>query len=527
MTARLSQDERFIIIEQTTMEERRQLELSFTKKINDWWIIKKKNPSANVDECFIMNQCIIPKGLYLELINVCNEFNYSLDFIDGFNCKIKNCGITYEGFKEYVDNLFRKNETIHPTEYQIKAAYSILSYKNCNIEVATSGGKTIISYIVFRYMKDVLHISKFLFITPNTNLTTQTAEKYIKYDEGNQIESDWTYNMVHSKMKKKDQEDYSQTIIFGNYQSLSRKHPEFFKDYKTVFIDEVQHGSCRSIKTVIKKCYNSEYVVGMTGTFPEIGSYNSFVLQAFIGPIVYRLSSYELINVEKFATPIKMIGMCLDYLSEDRKKALYNARCTKDKNDPTAGGKLLVLEKDIARKSRSRFIYIVNTISKVTKNSLVVFSDIQNSYGEKIYRWLKENTDKSLYYIDGNVDPEYREYAKSQMENDNTGNSIIVASVGTFSEGIDISNICNIFLVESTKSPIQISQLIGRGMRRSSQKTEVMFIDFGDDFRYGTGFQKNNYLFRHFEERSKIYKNKGFPYQSFNIKLEEDPAGLW
>jgi len=520
MTARLSIDERFIILENLTPVERRQIILSFTKKINNWWVIKNKNPYANIEECFITNGCIIPKGLYLELVNVCTEFNYQLDFIDGFNCKIKNCNVSYEGFKEYANNLFLKNKKIHLAEYQIKAAYSILAYKNCNIEVSTSGGKTIISYIIFRYMKDVLHFNKFLFVTPNTNLTTQSAEKFIKYDNDNEITTDWTYGEVHSKVKKK--EKYDQNIIFGNYQSLCRKGQDFFKDFNSLFIDEVQHGSCASIKNIIKKCCNTSYRVGMTGTFPDAGTYNSFILQSYIGPIVFKLSSYELINIEKFATPIKIVGINLNYLQEDQKKALYNARMTKDKDDPTAGGDLMNLEKNIARKSRSRFNYIVNMISKTSKNTLVVFSDVQNSYGKKVYQWLKENTDKTLFYIDGGTDTNYREYAKTHMEEDDKGNTIIVASIGTFSEGIDISNICNIFLIESTKSDIQISQLIGRGMRRSEGKEEVIFIDFGDDYRYGSGYQKNNYLYRHFEERAKIYKEKGFPYQTFNVKLEED-----
>ena len=114
MTARLTGDEKFIVLEGMTPMERNQLEISFTKKINNWFIIKSKSPYANIEESFISNGCIIPRGLYLELINVCIENNYQLDFIDGFNCKIKNCDITIEGFREYVKNLFKNHPVVRP-----------------------------------------------------------------------------------------------------------------------------------------------------------------------------------------------------------------------------------------------------------------------------------------------------------------------------------------------------------------------------------------------------------------------------
>ena len=519
MTARLTSDEKFIVLEQMTQIERRQIEMSFTKKVNNWWIIKNKAPYANVEESFMSNGCIIPRGLYLELVNVCKEYGYSLEFIDGFDCKIRNCSISFNGFKEYADNLFAKNEK-KPKDYQIQAAYSILSYRNCCVEISTSGGKTLVSYLLFRYMKDMLHLRKILFVTPNTNLTSQSAEKFIEYDGGNGVPTDWTYSEIHAKAKKK--KTYDDNIIFGNYQSLCKKGIEFFKDIDCILIDEVQHATATSIKGIIKKCYNAGYKVGMTGTFPKDGTYDSFIEQAYIGPIVFRLSSYDLINKEQFATPINVVGIAMDYLSDDRKKALYDARCTKDKEDITAGGKLLNLEKDIARKSRARFNYVTGMIAKTTKNSLVIFSDIQNEYGRRIYEWLRENTDKTVFYVDGGVDSSTRDYAKNRMEDDADGNTVIVASVGTFSEGIDVSNIYNIFLAESTKSEVQISQLIGRGMRRSAGKDKVIFIDFGDDMRAGTGYQKDNYLYRHFKEREKIYRQRGFPYQTFTVKLAPD-----
>ncbi len=95
-------------------------------------------------------------------------------------------------------------------------------------------------------------------------------------------------------------------------------------------------------------------------------------------------------------------------------------------------------------------------------------------------------------------------------------NKVLVATFGTFSTGISINNLHNIFLVESYKSEILIKQSLGRGMRKMEGKDKVNVIDFVDDFstpRY------KNYLVKHGEARIQIYRNEKFKYQIFKIKL--------
>jgi superfamily II DNA or RNA helicase len=148
----------------------------------------------------------------------------------------------------------------------------------------------------------------------------------------------------------------------------------------------------------------------------------------------------------------------------------------------------------------------------------VLFSDIKNEYGRNIYNWLRENTEKNVHYIDGGTKNENRDYFKKQMETEE--NTIIVASIGTFSEGISINNCHNIFIVESSKSEYIVRQMLGRGMRLLEGKTVMTVVDFCDNFIYGTHkYQKINYLMRHANSRKQIYKDRGFPYKSFYVKL--------
>lgn len=519
VTGRLTPDNKWIIVESDNHYEMAQLRLFFTKKINSWFVIKNKNPNAVVEETFMNSFGMIPVGLWMELISACQTYGYNLAFSDDFNCRIKNCSITCDAFKDYVNDLFALSD-IKPMSYQVEGIYNVLQYKNCCVEVSTSGGKTLMSYILFKFMHDVLNLKHILFVTPKTNLTTQSGAKFVEYDKKNGKETNWTYSEIHATAKKKKK--YDDSIVFGNYQSLCKKKADFFDKFDVVIIDECHHSTATSCRTIIKKCVNAKYKIGMTGTFPAAGTYDNFILQSYLGPIVYRLSSFDLINKENFATPVYVTAMELRYLDDKKLEALRNMRSTKDKNDVTAGNKLLNIEKKLARESRARFDYICNMIKNTTKNTLGIFSDVQGEYGKHIYQWLKENTDKNVFYIDGSTPTNNRDLIKAEMEEDDTGNTIIIASMQCFSEGIDIANLWNIFLLESTKSDVIVAQLLGRGMRRHPKKDKTMMIDFVDDFRFGGGYFNDNYLYRHGKERQAIYEKRGFPCKSFSIQLVEE-----
>ena len=200
LKARLTCDNQWIIVESDNAVELKQLKMSFTKKINDWYIIKKKAPYANVDETFMNSYGMIPVGLWLELVRICKKFNYSLEFVEDFNCRIKNCNITRQDFDTFVDDLL-SNSTLSRKDYQLDGVFNILQYQHCCVEVSTSGGKTFMTYLLFKYMIDKLGFKHILYVTPKTDLTTQSSGKFIEYDKACGIESTWTYNEIHGAAK--------------------------------------------------------------------------------------------------------------------------------------------------------------------------------------------------------------------------------------------------------------------------------------------------------------------------------------
>ncbi len=522
MRLKVTDDRKFLQVIDSTQNELEQLEFSFTKKIDNYFIIKKKVPHWDGEVKFIDKYNRVPIGLWMEIKKLADQFMFHLE-IDGVEEFTSNSEYDPVDFEKWTKEYFSKTGGFFPRDYQMEACRRVFKYRLCTEEISTSGGKTLISFLLFKYLFDKGFIKKMLYVVPNISLVTQTEEKFYEYEEKCKRVPNWESKCVHSGAKEKNRKysvskgeyvDEDPNIVFGTFQSLSKRSDAYFSEFDAVCIDETHHAKANSIKTILIKTCNAKYKFGLTGTLPKEGTCDSFMIQAYLGPKVYDLSSADLIS-EGNATPVHVIGLEMNYLDEGLKKKLFDLR-----NVPTEqkdGSKLLNLEKDTARDNRKRFNYVCQTIAKSTKNSLVLFGDIKNGYGRSIYDWLRENTEQNAYYIDGGTSPDNREYYKKRMEEDE--NVILVASVGTFSEGIDILNLHNIYIVETSKSEYIVRQILGRGMRLMSGKEKIQVIDFSDNFMYGSGYQRNNYLIRHSLEREKIYKEKKFPFKRFKIIL--------
>ena len=169
------------------------------------------------------------------------------------------------------------------------------------------------------------------------------------------------------------------------------------------------------------------------------------------------------------------------------------------------------LENKFVNDAEKRFDIVTKLISSTDKNTMVLFHTVD--YGKKLFKWLKENTTRMVYYIDGQIDKKVREEIRKRMEIKN--DVILVASFGTSSTGISINNIFNIFFVNSFKSTATILQSIGRGLRKSEKigKNFVNIYDISDDLYCGC------YEMNHARERIKIYESQCFPYVIKKVKV--------
>ena len=631
---------------------------SLTAEIPNAYMLKKLKSVKNTKRTFMTdyNQC--PTGLWLEVIKICKKWNFNVSFTPLMQDYINQYNLGYNLFKNYVDKTFEgavneKGYPFKPYDYQIEAAYKLIKFQKCCGEISTSAGKTLISFIMFKYLFDVAKVKKILYVVPSIDLATQSAEKYELYESYlKKHNHNWSVGILTSGLKKKEKERVEKcNILFGTFQSLCKKNDEFYYDFNACFNDECldkdtmvlmadgtekkisdvkegekvytynrltnekeiheveyvyhglskgeklyslemedgttlkitgnhkvltqrgwvrvdelncddntrikniteigvadeevynlrivddheechnyfanglcvsncHHSSNKSVRNVLSKCRNLIYSIGLTGTFPKEGSFDNFTIQSCIGPVVYKFTANQLINEEKRGTPIYVDIQYLSWATQEQKQTLWLQRLNKN-DDINAGTRNLKFEQDMVNTSYTRLKYICDMAIKTKKNALILFGQVKDGYGLRIFDYIKENSDKFVYYCDGNTPSANREWMKEQMENDLDGNTIMVASIGTMGEGIDLKNLWCIFLVNTTKSERMIRQICGRGLRMMEGKTKVVLIDFVDDLRYTeNGHFGDNYMIKHGRDRKKIYVEQNFPVYEEKISFD-------
>jgi superfamily II DNA or RNA helicase len=266
-----------------------------------------------------------------------------------------------------------------------------------------------------------------------------------------------------------------------------------------------------SIKKIVSKCMHCRWRYGLTGTLTKRGTADHLTIQQFLGPLIVEISPNFLFQ-NNYATPVSIKVVIMDWLDPEYKEKLADL---KTNTNNLEGNDVYNLERKLVIESKLRLNYIVDFISKTSKNSLVLFQSVKDEYGKNIWNHLREKTsDKEVFYVDGETPENLREEYKSRMSKGE--NKILIATYGTFSTGISINNLHNIFLVESYKSEILIKQSLGRGMRKMEGKESVNIIDFVDDFSFG---KNQNYLMKHSLARIEIYKKEQFQYKIYKVKL--------
>lgn len=523
MKVSLTSNKELIIIESASDLEIRQLKLSLNVRIKNHWVhplVKAKKWDGYLS--FLKRDKFIPVGLWKELFDICKEYNFPIN--KTFLNSLIDTEIQKDDVELFFENykLFDKGQIIKPFEHQTESVYMFSKYKRIVAEVATSAGKTLIIFMLYKYLNEKFKEQKnkkikMLLVVPNVQLVIQSYQDWLNYDNN---QNTFKALMVSGDSDHKEENPNDYDITIGTFQSLVKKNDEFFESFDAIFVDESQTVGAKSLKTIIGKCKNTSYRMGISGTTKIKGSdADSYGIQEFLGPLLYKVKPETLIE-ENIATPIEIKVFRLSYLENSKREELNTI--AKHKNSDK--GKLLLLEKSIAIESEKRLKFILKLLTKTTKNSLVLFSSIEKGYGKKIFDSLREiDSSKQVFYVDGGTSYDNREIFKGKMEMGN--DKVLIASFGTFATGISIKNISNIFLVESYKSETLIKQSIGRAMRKLKNKNKANIIDIVDDFRLlnenGTlaRGKRDNYLWKHGEERMLIYKAENFPVTTYKVSL--------
>ena len=119
-----------------------------------------------------------------------------------------------------------------------------------------------------------------------------------------------------------------------------------------------------------------------------------------------------------------------------------------------------------------------------------------------------------MFFVSGQVATSDREAIRGIVEKQK--NAIIVASLGTFSTGINIRNLHNIIFASPSKSQIRVLQSIGRGLRKSDNNEPTTLYDIIDNLSYEN---LKNFATLHSEERHRIYERENFNNKTYRIAI--------
>jgi superfamily II DNA or RNA helicase len=157
--------------------------------------------------------------------------------------------------------------------------------------------------------------------------------------------------------------------------------------------------------------------------------------------------------------------------------------------------------------------FICNLANNIPGNVLVLFNFVEK-HGIPLFNQLNKSKTKDTFMIYGKTDIEQRELIRNIV--DKHTNSILVASYGTCSTGINIKNINAIIFASPSKSVVRILQSIGRGLRKSDRKDKATVFDIGDNLSWKS---YRNHTLRHMDERLDLYTKEKFTFDIKNIRL--------
>lgn len=499
MVLTLTEDNQFLRIDDATELELEQITISLTKRIDSWRfnpLVKRGVWDGYVS--YIKDDKWIPAGLWRYVLQVCKDYNLEIE-IHGIK-RLIDPNINAEKFEEWAMDFFKGAE-ITPRDYQIETAYNILKFRKCLAELATSAGKTLISFLTIAYMLEKGKAEKILMIVPNVSLVLQAHEDFHDYNYMNRIPLKIQQIFAGQKIKS------NKNIIIGTYQSLTKKNAEYFEQFDAVLVDETHKAKSASIKTILQKCTNAQYKFGLSGTIPKDGTLDKLTLMSQTGPVISEVKASFLQEQGHIAKCfVKVIEM--NYATDSQRLAFQELAQNKYESKD-----VFQLEQHFVITSDARLDFISSVIARVPRNSLVLFHRIE--HGKRLYEKLRQESDKRVFYVDGGTDKDIREEYKKKME---AGDEVvIVASYGTFSTGISIKKIHSIFFTESFKSEVIIRQSIGRGLRQHESKDKVLIIDFVDNIRTQ---EWDNYLWKHGKARQAIYKQEKFDYNIKRVSFE-------
>lgn len=432
-------------------------------------------------------------GLLDYVVKFANDRNYTIEH------SVKDDKpYTEDQVQKFVEEFIRptangKRITAH--DYQIKAITKAIQKERTLLLCPTGSGKSLIIYSLMRFYLDRINPDKkILIVVPTVGLVSQMFADFHDYSQENK----WSVNRHCYPISSGKEKNTYKRVVISTWQSIYKLPKEFFDQFEMVVGDECHLFKAKSLSTLMSKLTSCPIRVGTTGTLDGTHTHK-LVIEGLFGRVFHVTSTSTLIE-KNLLSNLSIDCILLQYSNreiEEAKRMLYKEEI-----------KWIVL-------NNNRNTFIKNLCSSLKGNTLVLFNFVE-LHGKPLYNMFKNDIEKDIYFIHGGTDVDQREEIRKVV--DNHDNSILLASYGTCSTGINIRNIHNIVFASPSKSVVRVLQSIGRGLRKSDKKTSVNVYDIGDDLRHK---KYKNHSLNHMDARIKLYTKEKFKFKLLSVKLKE------
>jgi superfamily II DNA or RNA helicase len=359
--------------------------------------------------------------------------------------------------------------------YQKETVKECLKYGRGTCILATSAGKSLVQAVLVENFKKCINRDfKCLIIVPGLSLVSQLNNDF----------TDYGVTFTHSGWTGDTPLQDTQVVICNseNFSAQFGSNP-WIVDVDMVIGDECHRvNASGGLHKIISKI-KTPNKFGFTGTLSEKMEDQWKTIGTF-GPIIYEKKSKELRD-EKYVTDVEV-----DFIK------LIHPKINKIQ---------FKQELDFLYEHKKRNQVICKLANGFKTNTLILINHL--IHGEMLLEELS-NSNKQVFFVQGEMPVEEREIIKRKMEMENDIITIAMSSI--FSTGINIKNIHNIMFVAGGKSFIRTVQSIGRGLRLHTSKNKLRIIDVYDNMKYSE---------RHAEERKRIYEKEEILYREKSIEL--------
>jgi hypothetical protein len=439
----------------------------------------------------------LPRGLKVYLQKFADDRKYSINIRENTNPLCMTEEKLLEFYTSLNVSVKKKSVQMHP--HQQQAILHALNNQRSVIISPTGSGKSLIIYVLLRYLLSVLKSDrKILILVPTVGLVNQMESDFFDYSK---TDTSWSCKKYIHKISAGQDKETNKQVVVSTWQSIYKLPRQWFDQFDVVFFDECHQAKAESINMIGQKLTKAWFRVGTTGTLDQTQAHR-LSIEGILGPAIQFIQTKNLMNKGLLAK-LGIDCILLKYSDKD-KQAIKKQKYADE------------IKWIITNPERNEFLkrLILNTKG----NTLVLFNYVE-AQGKPLSIELKaETTDRPIYFIDGKTEAETREYIRRVVDRET--NAILVASYGTTSAGINIVNLDNIVFASPTKSIIRLLQSIGRGLRVSDKKKTLKVYDIVDDLTWKS---HKNHVYRHFEERIKIYKKEKFDYKIVSLPLTPPP----